>query len=302
MAAKDDLRERVNYAETVGRRRDHFGFSERRPRLRGWRRRRCRSRRNARQQHLPAGRLLGSCARSSSLVSDPVDLAGKQLPAQRSSPAGALGIAQFMPATAGSTRARRSLRSRSRDPQGRLAVGRTSAAVRQSRSRRGGLQRRPRRVAKWLAKAGELPIETQNYVSIITRHPIDEWAAAGGATKLEEDKVFPESSCVQNIAVAARRSEPMILAHSVVLGALGGPDSGQLQQERGAAAPTCGPDWRLCLYSRRHQTNDHRRIFWLPRLPPVSIAFARRRRRAPQADALCAKLLKAGGACVVLRS
>ena len=72
----------------------------------------------------------------------------------------------------------------------------------------------PARVAKWLAEGGELPLETQNYVSTITRHPIDEWST-GAATKLEEDKVFPDGSCVQNIAVAARRSDPLIIAHPV---------------------------------------------------------------------------------------
>ena len=157
-----------------------------------------------------------------------------------SSPAGAQGVAQFMPGTAGE----RGLADPF-DPE--AAIPKAASLLAELRQRFGNLglaaaayNAGPARVAKWLAEGGDLPLETQNYVSIITRHPIDEWSA-GAATKLDEDKVFPESSCVQNIAVAARRSDPLIIAHPVVLGALGGPNSRQLQQERGAAGLPARP-------------------------------------------------------------
>src|SRR5271168_5000140 len=130
-----------------------------------------------------------------------------------SSPAGALGIAQFMPGTAGS----RGLADPF-DPE--AAIPKAASLLAEFRKQFGNLglaaaayNAGPARVAKWLAEGGELPLETQNYVSIITRRSIDEWAA-GTATKLEEES-FPESSCVQNIAVAARRSENLIIAHPV---------------------------------------------------------------------------------------
>src|SRR5271169_190911 len=129
-----------------------------------------------------------------------------------SSFAGAQGVAQFMPATAGS----RGLADPF-DPE--AAIPKAASLLAELRQQFGNLglaaaayNAGPARVAKWLAEGGELPLETQNYVSTITRHPIDEWAA-GAATKLEEDKVFPDASCVQNIAVA-HRSEHSIIAHS----------------------------------------------------------------------------------------
>src|SRR5277367_6599739 len=115
-----------------------------------------------------------------------------------SSPAGALGIAQFMPGTAGA----RGLADPF-DPES--AIPKAASLLADLRKQFGNLglaaaayNAGPGRVAKWLANGGDLPIETQDYVSIVTRHPVDEWAA-GAATKLEEDTVFPDSSCVQNI-------------------------------------------------------------------------------------------------------
>src|SRR3984957_20569565 len=104
-----------------------------------------------------------------------------------SSPAGALGIAQFMPGTADE----RGLADPF-DPE--AAIPKAASLLAELRQRFGNLglaaaayNAGPGRVAKWLAKESDLPIETQDYVSIVTRHPVDEWAA-GAATKLDEGR------------------------------------------------------------------------------------------------------------------
>ena len=268
----------------LSRRRVHFGFAVRRPGRRG-RRRPSGSGRIARQQHLSARRLPpGPCAGSSGLVFlTRLIWQESNFRSNVSSPAGAQGVAQFMPGTAGE----RGLVDPF-DPE--AAIPKNASLLTELRQRFGNLglaaaayNAGPARVAKWLAEGGELPLETQNYVSTITRHPIDEWST-GAATKLEEDKVFPE--CVLRAEYRRRSAAfgPLDNSSSRVLGSLGGPDSRQLQQERGAAGLPARPT-RLCLYPGRHQTNDHRGIFWLPRPPPLlsrssAGGDARRGRRA----------------------
>ena len=182
----------------------------------------------------------GSCAGSSGLVSDPADLAGKQLPAQR---------VQFCRRAGGSTihagnrrgaRARRSLRSRSRDPESRLAVGRASAAVRQSRPGRGSLQRRPcsrremaRRRRGTAARNAELCLDhypaSHRRMVHGRRHEAGRGQGLSGCVLRAEHRRRPSFGTLDN------RSFP-------VLGPLGGPDSRQLQQERGACRPICAPE------------------------------------------------------------
>ena len=215
-----------------------------------------------------------------------------------SSPAGALGIAQFMPGTADE----RGLADPF-DPE--AAIPKAASLLAELRQRFGNLglaaaayNAGPGRVAKWLAKESDLPIETQDYVSIVTKHPVDEWAA-GAATKLDEDTVFPDSSCVQNIA-AVHRSEPMLFAHSSFSAPWGVQISGSFDKEaalrayqraRGAYAAILGGVEPMIIGGLLRSRGF--RPFYRVRAPAATRA---------EADALCAKLLKVGGACVVLRS
>ena len=215
-----------------------------------------------------------------------------------SSPAGALGIAQFMPGTADE----RGLADPF-DPE--AAIPKAASLLAELRQRFGNLglaaaayNAGPGRVAKWLAKESDLPIETQDYVSIITRHPVDEWAA-GAATKLDEETVFPDSSCVQNIA-AVHRLEPMLFAHSSFWAPWGVQISGsfnkdaalrEYQRARGAYAAILGGVEPMIIGGLLRSRGF--RPFYRVRAPAATRA---------EADALCAKLLKVGGACVVLRS
>ena len=124
--------------------------------------------------------------------------------------------------------------------------------------------------------------------------------AAGAATKLEEDKVFPESSCVQNIAVAARRSEPLIIAHPVFSAPWGVQIAGSYNKNgalqvylraRLAYASILG-GIKPMIIGGFFGFRDHR-PYYRVRAPAATRAAA---------DALCAKLLEAGGACMVLRN
>lgn len=97
------------------------------------------------------------------------------------SPAGALGIAQFMPATASS----RGLQ----DPFEPVAALNASGKFLSDLFAQFGnfglaaaaYNAGPRRVQDWLAKRGSLPAETRNYVHRITGHPADAWTGSGKA-------------------------------------------------------------------------------------------------------------------------
>jgi hypothetical protein len=215
-----------------------------------------------------------------------------------SSPAGAQGIAQFMPGTAGA----RGLADPF-DPES--AIPKAASLLADLRKQFGNLglaaaayNAGPGRVAKWIAGGGDLPFETQNYVSIVTRHSADEWSPSA-ATKLEEEKVFPDSSCVQNIA-AARRSDPLLFAHSAFSAPWGVQISGSFNKEaalrayqraRGAYASILGGIDPMIIGGRLRSRGFQ--AFYRVRAPAATRA---------EADALCAKLLRVGGACVVLRS
>ena len=214
-----------------------------------------------------------------------------------SSPAGAQGIAQFMPGTAGA----RGLADPF-DPES--AIPKAASLLADLRKQFGNLglaaaayNAGPGRVAKWIA-GGDLPIETQNYVSIVTRHSADEWSP-GAATKLDEEKVFPDSSCVQNV-VAVRRSEPTLFERSPFWAPWGVQISGSFskaaalrayRRAQGAYAAVLGAVEPMIIGGRLRSRGF--RAFYRVRAPAPTRA---------EADALCLKILRVGGACVVLRS
>jgi hypothetical protein len=94
------------------------------------------------------------------------------------SPAGALGIAQFMPETA----ADRGLDN----PFDPLQAIPESARLLRDLSRKFGnlglaaaaYNAGPKRIENWLAKKGKLPQETQHYVKTITGWPVETWTVA----------------------------------------------------------------------------------------------------------------------------
>ncbi len=214
------------------------------------------------------------------------------------SPAGARGIAQFMPATADA----RGLADPF-DPES--AIPKAAALLSDLRDKFGNLglaaaayNAGPGRVARFLAGQGGLPLETQDYVSIVTRHSAEEWRGKDAA-KLTDEAVFPDASCVQIVA-KFRRAEPTLFAHSQFWAPWGVQISGsfskaaalrQYARAEAAYSAILGGVQPMVLAGRL--LNRGYRPYYRVRAPAQTRL---------EAERLCAKLEKVGGACVVLRS
>jgi hypothetical protein len=120
----------------------------------------------------------------------------------------AQGIAQFMPGTAGD----RGLL----DPLNPVqALPKSAEFLAELRSQFGNLglaaaayNAGPRRVQEWLAGTGPMPSETRNYVFVITGSSVDDWAKAGKGGKMPESA--PPTTCGQLMALLKRAPNPFI--------------------------------------------------------------------------------------------
>jgi hypothetical protein len=215
------------------------------------------------------------------------------------SPAGAQGVAQFTPGTA----AERGL-ANPYDPE--QAIPKAAELLAYLRGQFGNLglaaaayNAGPGRVANLLAGAGALPAETRAYVSTVTGHPVEEWTAGAAAAKAGDDAAFPKTSCPAEIA-AVRASAPVAAALSSLTAPWGVQIAGSFSK---AAA--------LAAYQRARTLY----VAALGDVEPMLIGGRAAGRgfssfyrvRAPaatrlEAEALCGKILRAGGACVVLRN
>jgi hypothetical protein len=214
------------------------------------------------------------------------------------SPVGAQGIAQFMPGTASA----RGLVDPF-DPE--QAIPKAAGLLAELKGQFGnwGLAAAaynsgPGRVARYVKGEADLPGETQDYVSIVTGHPAEDWRGADAA-KLTDEAVFPGSSCGQIVA-KFRIAQPTFFARSSFWAPWGVQISGafnktaalrQYDRARGEYSAILGGVQPMILAGRVRSRGS--RTFYRVRAPAPS-------RQAAQA--LCDKLEKVGGACVVLRS
>ncbi len=113
------------------------------------------------------------------------------------SPAGAQGVAQFMPGTA----SERCL-SNPFDPA--AAIPASARLIAELAQRFGNLglaaaayNAGPNAVAAWLSGAGLMPFETQDYVLAITGHDVEEWRGEKPPAAASPD---PAESCLVSIA------------------------------------------------------------------------------------------------------
>jgi transglycosylase-like protein with SLT domain/sporulation related protein len=215
----------------------------------------------------------------------------------------AQGIAQFMPGTAGE----RGLLDPFNPVQ---ALPKSAEFLAELREQFGNLglaaaayNAGPRRVQEWLAGTGGMPSETRNYVYAITGSSVEDWAKAGKGGKQPER--MPTSSCRELMALLKQAPNPFI--------------AGLEQRVTLAAAKVWGVqlaagfsrDKALAMYGRA-----------VSRLASVignrdpSILTSRLRSRGPamfyqvrfgadtrpEADDLCNRIRKAGGACFVLKN
>jgi hypothetical protein len=219
------------------------------------------------------------------------------------SPAGAQGIAQFMPQTA-------AMRGLANAFEPLEALRESASYLRELRTTfRGNLglaaaayNAGPGQVEAWLAGRGRLPFETQAYVRIITGHAAEEWASP------KPPQLPTSNAAPSDAAIGARCIE---LAKLLI-------DRPQRRRDL-KSDPAWGP-WGVQLagtwsegrvLATYEQLRRRYGAVLGERLPLVLDG----QRRAPSrfivrvsessrqdADALCAKLRAAGGACIVLRN
>nr|WP_245309316.1 lytic transglycosylase domain-containing protein [Bradyrhizobium retamae] len=215
----------------------------------------------------------------------------------------AQGIAQFMPGTANE----RGLL----DPYNPVqALPKSAEFLAELREQFGNLglaaaayNAGPRRVQEWLAGTGPMPQETRNYVLAITGSTVEDWAKAGKGGKQPER--IRTSSCRELMALLKQAPNPFVarLEQRVTLAAA--------KQWGVQLAAGFSRDKALAMYGRA-----------VSRLSSVignrdpSILSSRLRSRGPatfyqvrfgadtrgEADDLCNRIRKAGGACFVLRN
>ena len=218
--------------------------------------------------------------------------------AQAVSRKGAQGIAQFMPQTA--------------DWRGLLDPFDPIEALRHSASYLGELRDRfgnlglaaagynagPGRVSEWLAGTRALPSETRNYVAVITGWTADEWASPSPPQTAET--TIPQGiPCTRlaNLILAPKAEAERIAAYVPRWGVQ---LTANLSERRAWAT------YRALQKQYASLIGDREPIVLHARLPGMGTAARYIIRiaddnRAPL-DKLCAKLMAAGGACVVLRN
>lgn len=215
------------------------------------------------------------------------------------SPAGAQGVAQFMPGTA----KERGLADPF-DPE--QAIPKAAELIADLTERFGNLglaaaayNGGPGRVASWLAGHGDLPAETRNYVARITGRTVEEWAEDAKKAPQEPDTASSEpESCLQIVAVLRQPGRGMDVEAPLA------PWGVQLAGNFSKAAA-------LSAYRRASQAYAS----VLKDLHPMIIGTRLRYRgtktfyrvRAPadsrkSAEDLCQKIRSLGGSCIVLPS
>ena len=161
----------------------------------------------------------------------------------------------------------------------------------------------PRRVQEWLTGTGPMPQETRSYVLAITGSAVEDWAKAqkGGRTP----ERIPTSSCRDLMALLKQAPSPFIteLESRITLGAA------KLWGVQLAAG--FSRDKALAMYARAIKSlsavigdqdpsllSSHLRTRGSATFYQVRIGADTR----PDADNLCIRIRRAGGACFVLRN
>jgi hypothetical protein len=209
---------------------------------------------------------------------------------------GAQGVAQFMPGTANE----RGLADPF-DPEAAIPASAAYLAALKAQFGNLGLAAAaynagPTRLSRWLGQGGGLPLETQAYVRFITGRGIEEWRPAAGETP--PDPATDKTDCLPTVA-SIRRSAPPALLEGVYA-PFGVQLSGNVSKARAIVsyqglaaryASLLADRPTLILGSRI--AGRGRAPFYRVRLPAQTVR---------EASALCDRLRRAGGNCVVLRN
>jgi hypothetical protein len=215
----------------------------------------------------------------------------------------AQGIAQFMPGTA----SERGLLDPFNPVQ---ALPKSAQFLAELRDQFGNLglaaaayNAGPHRVQEWLAGTGSMPAETRNYVLVITGSSIDDWARAGKGGRMPESA--PPTTCHDLVALLKHAPNPFIaeleqhvkLAAAKVWGVqlAAGFDRNKAlamyaRAVKNLSAVIGGRDPSI-LSSVQRSRGSH--AFYMVRIGADT---------RPEADDLCNRIRKAGGACFVLKN
>jgi hypothetical protein len=221
------------------------------------------------------------------------------LRATATSPAGAQGVAQFMPGTA----AERGLVNPF-DPETAIPASAKFLAELSTRFGNLGLAAAaynagPARVTAWLAGHSEMPLETRAYVYAITTRTIEDWAKPASDAAETPKPPAEEPSCL-SIVTALRRAAPADTVGQTPFAPWGVQLAGnfskamalaEFQRVRQRYQAILGETEPFVLASRLR--NRGASTFFRVRMPAST---------ALEAQRLCGKLRAAGGSCVVLRS
>jgi hypothetical protein len=214
------------------------------------------------------------------------------------SPAGAQGVAQFMPGTA-----RERGLADPFDPE--QAIPEAAELIRELSDRFGNLglaaaayNGGPARVESWLAGQGSLPAETRNYVFAITGRPAEAWASALKEQADAQNDANAGQTCLQ--AVAALRVPGRNTPYEVPFAPWGVQLSGNFSKSRALATFTRARqvyaallgDIRPMIIGTRLRSRGTR-TFYRVRAPASS---------RNEANQLCDKIRRIGGSCIVLPS
>ena len=240
----------------------------------------------ARRQNLPADFLTRLISRESSFRATVTSLAGAQ------------GIAQFMPATAGE----RGL-SDPFDPE--EAIPKAAELLADLERRFGNLglaaaayNAGSARVTAWLSDRGDLPLETRAYVVAVTLRSAEDWRAGTGSPE-RPDGDTARLSCEEKLALV-RKQQPALMTGSALLAPWGVQLAGSFSKAAAVAA-----------YAQRREQfaavlRDAAPMVIGGRVPSRGFRpYYQVRFPAPSrvlAIALCDKVVRLGGACSVSKS
>lgn len=220
------------------------------------------------------------------------------------SPAGAQGIAQFMPGTAVARGVLNPF-----DPE--EAIPKSARLLADLKRRFGNLglaaaayNAGAQRVAGWLAGKGSLPSETRTYIQYVTARPAEDWQGSGSSNPnapVSATEPATDGSCLQ-VAALLRRSGPA--PSGEIAAAIWAPWGVQLAGNFSKALALASFQREATRYAGvirdarpmiigRVLRSRGTRPFYQIRLPEPSRGAA---------DALCQRIQSVGGACVALRS
>jgi hypothetical protein len=243
----------------------------------------------AAKHHVPVGFLTRLIWQESSFRSNAI------------SPAGAQGIAQFMPGTA----QERGL-ANPFDPE--QAIPASAAMLAELSDRFGNLglaaaayNGGPNRVAAWLAGTGGLPFETRQYVLRITGREAEDWQADLKArSKPAKPATTPPETCLQITADLRISKSPAIAGGEAAFAPWGVQLAGNFSKALALASyaraqqryQTVLGDIRPMIIGTRLRSRGTRR-FYRVRAPAASRTAA---------NTLCNRIRAIHGSCIVLRS